>query len=293
MRRKARLIPDDEGAGRFLPWVVAVMAYLATLATVGMLMLNLAMQTWQSGLAGNLTIEIPPLEAAGEPTPTRAEQVLAALAKMDGVKSARLVGERELAALLAPWLGPDTPVDELPVPQLIDVALDLERAPAADEIGRRLRPLAPGLRVDDHQQWLNHLIRLGFGVQVVAALTITLIALAMATVVVFAVRAALAAHDRVVALLHIMGARDAFIARQFQLHAFLMGLKGGCIGLALAALTLFVLSRLALHIELPFLPPLRPSTRMLGVLALVPPACGLIAFVTARLTVLKRLGRMP
>ena len=291
MRRKARLIPDDEGAGRFLPWVIAVMAFLATLATVAMLTLDLAMQTWQAGLAGNLTVEIPPAETETEPP--RAARVLAALAEIEGVTKARLVADEELASLLAPWLGPDTPVGELPVPQLIDVALDPARAPPAEEIGRRLQPLAPGLRVDDHQLWLARLVRLGRGVQAVAGLTIALIALAMATVVVFAVRAALAAHDGVVTLLHTMGARDAFIARQFQLHALLMGLKGGCIGLALAALTLFVLSRLALAIELPFLPSLRPSREMLVVLALVPLVSALIAFVTARLTVLERLGRMP
>lgn len=290
-RPQARLIPDDEGAGRFLPWVIAVMAFLATLATSGVLMLDLAMRSWQSGLAGNLTIEVP--AATVRQKPERLDRLLRALAATEGVRSARLLDQAELAALLAPWLGPDTPVAELPVPRLIDVEVVPERRPDLERLRRRLDALAPGVRIDDHKLWLEHLIHLARGVQLVAALIIALIALAMATVVVFAVRAALAAHDRVVRLLHQMGARDSFIARQFQNHALAMGLRGGLLGLALAALTLFGLSRLAAAIALPFLPPFRPDLEMLAVLALVPLTSGLIAFLTARLTVLSTLRRMP
>lgn len=291
MRRQARLVPDDEGAGRFLPWVIAVMAFLATLATIGVLALDRAMSTWQAGLAGNLTIEVP--ASAVESEPGRLDQVLKVLEETDGVISARLLDEAEMAALLAPWLGPETPVADLPVPRLIDLEIDPQALPPLDDLSRRLEPIVPDVRIDDHRIWLEHLIALARGVQAVAALIITLIALAMATVVVFAVRAALEAHSGVVRLLHQLGAKDGFIARQFQNHALAMGLRGGLIGLALAALTLFALSRLAVAIELPFLPSMRPSPVMLAVLALVPLASGLIAFLTARLTVLSTLRRMP
>lgn len=291
MKRPARLVPDDEGAGRFLPWVISVMAFLATLAMLGVLTLDRAMSSWQAGLAGNLTVEVP--AATVESDPKRLDRALEVLAETEGVTGVRLLDEVELAALLAPWLGPDTPIADLPVPRLIDVEIDRARLGGIEDLRRRLAPTVPGVRIDDHRVWLEHLLALARGVQVVAALIITLIALAMATVVVFAVRAALAAHDGIVRLLHQMGAKDGFIARQFQNHALAMGLRGGLMGLALAVLTLFVLSRLAAAIELPFLPSLWPSPTMLAVLALVPLASGVIAFLTARLTVLSTLRRMP
>jgi cell division transport system permease protein len=291
LARNARLIPDDEGAGRFLPWVVAVMVFLATLASVGLLTLQQAMRSWQSGLAGNLTVEVPP--AAQADAAARIERVLAALRQTAGVKRARLVAEAEVAALLAPWLGPNAALGDLPVPSLIDVALESGAAPDLAALEARLRTLAPGVRIDDHQLWLEHLLRLARAVQIVAGLAIALIATAMATVVVFAVRASLAAHDRVVTLLHQMGARDGFIAAQFQRHALAMGLKGGLIGIAAAALVLALLAELARAIEPSILPPLRIGAGMLAALAAMPLASAAIAFATARRTVLQRLRRMP
>jgi cell division transport system permease protein len=45
----------------------------------------------------------------------------------------------------------------------------------------------------------------------------------------------MASNSVVVSVLHICGAEDGFIAREFQRHFLLLGLRGGLIGAALAA----------------------------------------------------------
>lgn len=291
MARPPRLIPDDEGAGRFLPWVVAVMAFLATLATAGAVGLGGAMDSWRTGLEGNLTIEVPVAE--GTTSSERVAKTVEILRDTAGIREVRVLTDAELAALLKPWLGAEASLDDLPVPRLIDVALDASRPLDLALLARRLAAAVPGVQVDDHRVWLQQLMRLARSVRIVATTIVVLIAGAMATVVVFAVRAALAAHQRVVSLLHLMGAKDSFVAREFQNHAFSMGIRGGLIGLALAAMTLFVLARLAAAIETPMLPAITFRASMLATLALVPLASGAIAFLTARRTVLHALRQMP
>jgi cell division transport system permease protein len=285
------LIPDDEGSGRFLPWVVAVMSFLAALATAGAVSLGAAMQSWRAGLEGNLTVEV--LATDDAPASERVAKAVATLRGTRGIRDVRVLSDDELAALLEPWLGPEAPLQDLPVPRLIDVELEPGHGIDLAMLARRLAAEVPGTQVDDHRIWLQQLIRLAQSVRVVAATIVVLIAGAMATVVVFAVRAALAAHYQVVSLLHLMGARDSFVAREFQNHAFLMGLRGGLIGLAMAAITLFVLTQLAARVETPMLPALSFRAGLLAVLALVPLASGAIAFLTARHTVLRALQRMP
>ncbi|MDP6706895.1 MAG: cell division protein [Alphaproteobacteria bacterium] len=291
MAKRPRLIPDDEGSGRFLPWVVAVMTFLAALATAGAVVLGTAMQSWRAGLEGSLTVEV---SASGEaPASQRVAKAAETLRGVDGIRKVRVLSEAELAALLEPWLGAGASLADLPVPRLIDVELEPAHGIDLGALAHRLAAEVPGTQVDDHRIWLQQLVRLAQSIRIVAASIVVLIAGAMATVVVFAVRAALAAHHQVVSLLHQMGARDSFVAREFQNHAFLMGVRGGMIGLALAAITLFVLTQLAARVETPMLPALSLRAGLFAALALVPFASGAIAFITARQTVLRALRRMP
>jgi cell division transport system permease protein len=61
--------------------------------------------------------------------------------------------------------------------------------------------------------------------------------------VMFATRGAMAANRQIIEVLHVVGAKDGFIAAEFQRHFLLMGLKGGAIGGA-AAMALFALAGL-------------------------------------------------
>jgi cell division transport system permease protein len=61
--------------------------------------------------------------------------------------------------------------------------------------------------------------------------------------VMFATRGAMATNRPIVEVLHFVGARDGFIAREFQRHFLILGLKGGAIGGA-AALVVFALAHL-------------------------------------------------
>jgi len=96
-----------------------------------------------------------------------------------------------------------------------------------------------------------------------------------------------------VKLLHIMGARDGYIARLFLWRAMSMGLKGGLIGLAATAAALFALSRLAADLEGPLLGNLALSPLGLLSLASLPFLAALLTALTARRTVLRELSRMP
>src|SRR5207248_10093943 len=61
--------------------------------------------------------------------------------------------------------------------------------------------------------------------------------------VTFATRGAMAANRPVIEVLHFVGAKDGFIAGQFQRHFLWLGLKGGAMGGA-AAMLLFAIAGL-------------------------------------------------
>lgn len=293
MARGPDLTPDDVGASRLLPWVVAVMAFLAALAAAGGVALDRAAREWRGGFAGSLTVELPAAASGEAAQDRRVAAVLEALRGTAGVREARALSHEETAALLEPWLGRGGAIDALPLPRLVDVRLDDEHPVDLDFLAGRVAEAAPEARLDDHALWLDRLTGLARAAEAAAAASVALLGGALAAVVVFATRAAFAAHADTIELLHLIGARDGQIAAQFQRRALAMALKGGLLGAALAALTLAALAFAGRGLELPFSAHDLLAPSGLAALTLAPVVAAAIAWLTARVTVLRALARLP
>ena len=113
------------------------------------------------------------------------------------------------------------------------------------------------------------------------------------SIVVFATRAGMTSHRDTIELLHLIGARDNYIARRFVIYALSYGLAGGVLGLILAAVTLAALALAAQGVDQMLLPRLSLGLAAWVALLCVPLASALIAMITARMTVLRALRRLP
>jgi len=283
----------EDGSGRFVPWIVAVMVYLATLSVAAGMAVNRSVDRWDIGLEGTATVEIAPSVSPGQSAGQRLDEALTLLRATAGVLGAEPLTAEEVAGLLEPWLGGgDAPLD-LPIPQLIDVRLEPGTLLDLDALGAQLAALVPGARLDNHRIWSDRLTAFGRSVQFTSAFVVALVALAGAGTVVFATRAGLAIHREVIELMHLVGSRDSYIAGQFQAHAMSLALRGGVLGLVLGATTLGIFRGINAPIQGSLLPEMTITAGAWAALATLPLIAGLIAIVTARITVVRTLRTMP
>lgn len=298
--RRGDLPLDRDPTGRFLPWLVALMVYLAALALVCAMVMSKMVERWDTGLSGSITVQIPPKQdAPGGPAEAGAaadaslDAVIEILLATPGVISAEVLEPDEIVRLLEPWLGAGASYGDLPLPELIAVGIDPSAAPDFEKLSQRLARAAPGTILDDHQSWLGQLLDLARSIELVAALVVVLVGASAVTMVVFATRMGLAIHGRVIELLHLIGAQDSYVAREFEMHSLKLALRGGVFGLALAVITVVLVERLFERMEAALLPDLTLLPGEWALLALLPLVVAGIAMLTARLTVLGTLGRMP
>lgn len=293
--RRSDVPLDRDASGRYLPWLVAVMVYLAALALVCALTMSRAISHWEKGLSGTMTIQVPQgIGAQGAAGPS---DVLARITRIllatPGVRQAEILEPAEIERLLEPWLGAAAGLADLPVPALISVTFDAAAPPDLEQLARRVAEAAPGAVVDSHQAWLGKVKDLARSVQFLSVLVVGLIGAGAIAIVAFATRMGLSVHGHVIELLHLIGARDAYVARQFQSHALSFALRGGIIGLLLAVGTVFLIGRTIRGGEAILLPSLSLQPLDWSVLLLLPVVVALVAMITARMTVLRTLGRMP
>jgi len=293
LRRKRFDLPlAKDPTSRFLTWLTALMVYLAALSLAGALFVSDMAKRWESGLAGGLTVQIVPQPGASPSALNeQTESALTVLRSTPGVKSASALSTDAIARLMEPWLGKEAADPLLPMPRLIDVVTDGPVDTAA--LAARLKSAAPGATLDDHAVWLADLRRFAAALHIAALAVVALIGGAGVMAVIFAVRAGLAIHRHVVELLHLMGATDRYVARQFESHVMSLTLRGGLGGLVLAVATLAGLGQASAGLRSGLLPDISVNVWQLATLAIVPVVASLLAMLTARWTVLRTLESLP
>ncbi len=288
--RRTDLQLERDSLGRFLPWLIAFMVYLSVLAFAGMLALDDIAGRWDRGMSGSLTVQMPPGVAATGDKEMRA--ALTVLRSTPGISSADALSDDKLMALLEPWLGAASFEAELPLPRLIDVTLDDDTHINVAALELRLRAVVAGTSIDDHGVWLEHLINLIQTVKALALAVLMFIALATTATVIFATRTGLAIHHEAIEVLHLIGAQDSYIARQFASRALMLGLRGGIIGLLLAFPTIWGIGSLAASLQSGLLPEFSLGLGHWAILGGLPIVVAMIAMISARLTVMKTLTKM-
>jgi cell division transport system permease protein len=295
LSRRSDLPLKGDATSRFLPWLVALMVYLSAIAVAGVLVLAGLVERWDHDVSGTLTVQIQPVpgEAGELLTEDRVRQAAELMRRTPGVLAARPLDKRQTLALLEPWLGSAEVVKDLPLPRLIDVSVDssaqLDLGAVADRLGR----MVPGATIDDHRVWLSRLINLSRTTEWVAIAIMLLIGFVTSATVVYATRTGMSVHRGVIEVLHLIGAHDDYIARQFADRAFSLGFSGGMIGLAMAVPTLTAIGWATRRVEGGFLPSLALPLSGWVVIGLLPVLAALLSMYTARLTVHGTLSRLP
>lgn len=284
---------DRDASVRLIPFIVALMVYLAILALAGSLVLQRGMRHWGEGLTGTLTVQVPqPDQPNAALQSTRVEKILQVLKTLPDVEQARVIPENEIVELLQPWLGSGGLVRDLPLPTLIDVKLKTGRLADPDQARRLLVAAIPGTLLDDHDEWRQKLGRLAQAVALIGFTILGLIAAASVLIVVFSTRAGLLVHKDSIEILHMIGAHDRYIARQFQTRALRLGSYGAGAGALLSLLTLSIMGYLGSGIEDQLLPRFHLILVDWAMIVAMPLLAILITTVTARLTVLRVLRQM-
>lgn len=236
------IVPLASISGRALFFVLAIMSFLACITVGSVAVIATAAAEWRSDISGEITVQVRPLD--GIDVAASVAQAIEVIGATPGVESADVMSDQELRDLLEPWLGGDVDLDELPVPRLIVVAIDRDAPPDSADLRRRLARAVPNANLDDHELWQGRLTVMANTLTISGAGILLLVLVATVLSVVFATRGAMAANRDIVEVLHLVGAKEAFIASEFEKHFLRLGFRGGLAG-GIAALASFAAIRWA------------------------------------------------
>lgn len=232
-----RVVPPSGHTAWLTTFTAGAMTFLCVFALALSLASGRLAERWADALARTATIR---LSAPQDQIQRQTDAVMALLATTPGVETSRVLSDSENRALLEPWFGPELPVEELPLPRLIEL---VESSAGYDGEGlrQRLTAEAPGAVLDDHTRWRRPLAEAASRLRLLGWTSIALIGTAMAAMITLAANSALSANAQVIRVLRLVGAEDRFIARAFVRRFTLRALGGATMGAILGTLAIWML----------------------------------------------------
>lgn len=293
-------LPLNKGAGTgFLILLIALMTFLGVMALAGSFALGSMAHHWSSGLENKMTIEIPADNGDGDIRDRAQIEVLGdkindLLSAKNYIRSVHVLSQEEIHELIAPWLGEDAGnMPDMPLPGLISVDMITVNPRLMEEMQTEIAAISPNIVLDRHESWLGDILRLTGALQFATIFITLMIGATTVIAIAGAVKSRIAIHRKDVELLHLMGASDRYISRQFQRHALILALQGAVAGTIGGALILVGISFFAGDTASALLPEFTLNMVHIFTLFLLPAFACLIAAITAKFTVLRELALMP
>ena len=298
MFRKTGDLPfPNDASALFLPWMVLLMVFFASLSTAGVLSLNSMLSRWSRSISGSLTVQVLPFEENGKidrkRTQAETENVLDILRQTPGIAAANVLTERQLTDLLKPWLGDTVLLEDLPMPRLIDVRLMDDASVDLNALKQKLTKKAPNASLDVHKLWLGKMMRLMRAIKLLGTTVLSLVIATTSFVVVYVTGSSFAVHRPIVELLHQMGAHDSYISKQYARRVLFLSVLGALFGTGAAVPVLLTVASLIRGFEGGLLSEARFGVSDWFIIGAIPVFAVMMTTTTAYETVKRTLKRLP
>ena len=294
MRKKNDFLFTKDATRFYFPWMCWLMVFISTFICGGGMLLYNSLTGWQRGVSESLTVQINTYDEdgrdRGELVLQDVEKALSILRTTPGVIGASVLSDAQMNDLMAPWVGADVAITALPVPKLIDVAIDADNPPFLEQLKADLSAHVPGATMDSHRIWLAELVKISNHILKLILFVLILLAATTGFTVAYTTRSTLKIHEAVIKLVHMMGAKDLYITNRYALlnskYAFMGSITGTLTALPLLwGIILFFKNTTDTIFQTQF------SAIQWGILAGIPVVVTILAFIFTFKTVLSYLRR--
>ncbi|MFZ4540649.1 MAG: cell division protein FtsX [Rickettsiales bacterium] len=297
MERFRQLISSDipfarDDAHRLLPAMIACLTGFAALLLAVAMCLTSALSDRSREVIGVLQVEVPRVKAADE---GYMRNVTDTLKGTSGVEAVTIINQSQMESLLKPWLGDDFSLADLPVPVIIDVKTAVKDNATIVNLGALrslLSKLDTNIRLEDRGPWVGNMVKAMALLQGVVLIVAVLLILCVLGMIILVARTNLRLHFKTVSLLHMFGATDDYILRQFQWNNAWLTARGALAGVTFAAFIFVTAVILSARWDSPVIPHITISPMHVVMFIILPIFTAMIALVATRLTVQSMLEHM-
>jgi cell division transport system permease protein len=222
---------------------MTTMVYLALMAVGSSFFSTLSFDKWKSATRDLVTIHVPDPNQRIESNnnDTRLDAVLKILRTLPNIENITILEKNDIEKLISPLAETDI-LKNILLPALVEIRINNREV--LPNLQSSLKNLAPDIFVENHAELFLLDSKVFFGAEKLFVAIVGLITMVAIISIIFAVFTGLSVNKEVIQVMHLMGAKNGFIARAFQKHVFIVLSFSSIFGACLAAGTFFILDNL-------------------------------------------------
>ena len=228
------------GSNFFLGWIMASMIYLALLAILFSIVSTLSFDKWSNATRDLVTIHVPnPTKGTGsDDGVTRIDETLKILRAFPDIESVTILEKNDIERLINPLIEIDI-LENILLPALIEIRL--KRNEVLPDLNNALKNLSPDIFIEDHVELFLPDAKTFLGAKKLFSVIVSLTLFVAMISVIFTVHSGLAINREIIHVMHLIGAKNSFIARTFQKHVLKVLSISSVFATLLAIGTFFIL----------------------------------------------------
>lgn len=295
--RRSEINAEDDDTSIFMYVLTSIYMYLFIVVLAIVMAINAMADSWEKDIMGSVTVQIIPVEDENkhidaEKTLEQQNRVLQYVENLSAVESVKALDAQTVEKLMTPWLGDKVDISSLPIPVLLDVKLKQNAELNYDEVTRGLRQVSENASVDNHRLWLNRLIKFATSLKNMALSVLFMVITICAFSIYYSTRTSLGINLNTIEILHIIGAKDDYIARQYAKNFAKIGFFSGIIGLMAAVPCIILVAKYGISTGSGLIKGAQLSTVAWSLIMVTPLFSSLYAMGTSYVTVRKTLEKM-
>lgn len=279
----------------FLPFITAFMVFLASITFATALIGNNTASDWDKHMSNNLTIQVLPNMSDKKPQKEiedRIKNITEILKQTPGIKSFHAMDIKETNELLKPWIGDFINDKDIPLPRIISVEI-------SDVIPLNIRALTTEIKnysslikIETYETWMHEFKSMLSALQTLLGLIIILILSTTALTISYTTKSGLYINQKVIEIMHMVGATNTYITKQFSRQMMKLAILGGSIGYLISCIVIFLIKLLSTDLNNGIIGNFQTYPYIYLYILIIPIIAGIIAKVSAVLTIKKELNKM-
>lgn len=295
--RRGEINTEDDDTSAFMYVLTSIYMYLFIVVLAIVMAINAMADSWKKDIMGSVTVQIIPVEdenkhVDAEKTLEQQNKVLQYIENLSAVASAKALDTQTIEKLMTPWLGNKVNISSLPIPVLLDVKLKPNSELNYDEVTRGLRQVSEYASIDNHRLWLNRLLKFAASLKNIAITVLLMVIGICAFSIYYSTRTSLGININSIEILHIIGAKDDYIARQYARNFVKIGFFSGIIGLMAAIPSIILVAKYGVSTGSGLIKGAQLSTLAWSLIITTPLFSALYAMIVSYFTVKKSLEKM-